>query len=169
MSTDTSPAAFRRILGHYPTGICVVTAINSDSTPIGMAVGSFSSASLEPPLIAFFPAKTSTTWPRIEQTGRFCVNVLGEHQEAVCRAFAAPGGDKFAAVSHKPSHAGLPVLDNTVAWIDCDIQAVYEAGDHWIVLGLVTALDVNGPVRPLLFFQGGYGQFAPLLDAEREA
>jgi flavin reductase (DIM6/NTAB) family NADH-FMN oxidoreductase RutF len=168
VSTDTSPAAFRRILGHYPTGVCVITATEADGTPLGMAVGSFSSASLEPPLIAFFPDKSSTTWPRIARTGRFCVNVLAEHQEAICRAFAMRGGDKFAAISHKPSHTGLPKLDDTVAWIDCDIHAVHEAGDHWIVLGLVKALDVNGPVRPLLFFQGGYGQLAPLLEVRKE-
>lgn len=169
MSTDISPETFRRILGHYPTGICVISTLDSRNMPIGMAVGSFSSASLDPPLIVFLPAKTPTTWPHIEQMGRFCVNVLGEHQEAVCRAFAKPGDDKFVAVSHRPSHAGLPILDGTAAWIDCDIDAVHEAGDHWIVLGRVTALDVNGPMRPLLFFKGGYGQFAPILNAARGA
>jgi flavin reductase (DIM6/NTAB) family NADH-FMN oxidoreductase RutF len=162
MSLDTSPAAFRRVLGHYPTGVCVITAVEADAMPIGMAVGSFSSVSLEPPLIAFFPDKSSTTWPRIERTGRFCVNVLADHQEEVCRAFAMRGNDKFAVVSHRPSLAGLPQLDDTVAWIDCDIHAVHEAGDHWIVLGLVRALDVNEAARPLLFFQSRYGQFAPL-------
>ena len=152
-------ALFRRVLGHYPTGVCVVTAVEADGAQVGMVVGSFTSVSLDPPLVAFFPDRKSSSWPRIQQAGRFCVNILGSEQLDLCRRFAASGGDKFAGVSHRISGNGSPVLDDVVAWIDCDLDAVHEAGDHFIVLGRVRELDVARPERPLLFFQGAYGEF----------
>lgn len=156
-------ATFRRVLGHYPTGVCVVTAVEDDGAPVGMVVGSFTSVSLDPPLVAFFPAKSSTSWPRIEKLGRFCVNILAADQLALCRQIAGPGQDKFRDVAHRASANGSPILDNVVAWIDCTLDAVHEAGDHYIVLGRVAALEVDRAERPLLFFQGSYGEFA-LLD-----
>jgi 3-hydroxy-9,10-secoandrosta-1,3,5(10)-triene-9,17-dione monooxygenase reductase component len=153
---------FRRILGHYPTGVCVITAVEPDGKLAGMAVGSFTSVSLTPPLVAFFPDRRSGSWPRIEAAGRFCVNVLADDQEWLCRRFAAKTENKFEDVSHRLSDGGMPILDQVVAWIDCTLHAVHEAGDHFIVLGEVQALDVGRDARPLLFFQGGYGQFTPL-------
>ncbi|EZP71921.1 Monooxygenase [Sphingomonas paucimobilis] len=152
---------FRRVLGHYPTGVCVVTALEPGGAPVGMVVGSFTSVSLDPPLVAFFPAKTSTSWPQIEQAGRFCVNVLGSDQRPLCQQLSAKDGDKFAGVTHRASANGSPILDGVVAWIDCTLEAVHEAGDHYIVVGRVMALEVERPGRPLLFFQGGYGEFVP--------
>ncbi|WP_420145750.1 flavin reductase family protein [Sphingobium sp.] len=153
-------ATFRRVLGHYPTGVCAVTAIEADGTPVGMVVGSFNSVSLDPPLVAFFPAKSSGTWPRIQAVGKFCVNVLASDQKALCRQIAAPGPDKFTGVSHRTSANGSPILDDVVAWIDCTLDAVHEAGDHDIVVGRVVALEVDRPGSPLLFFQGNYGEFS---------
>ena len=153
-------ATFRRVLGHYPTGVCVVTAVEADGTPIAMVVGSFTSVSLDPPLVGFFPAKTSSSWPRIEKIGKFCVNVLASDQQPLCRQLASPGTDKFVGVAHRVSTNGSPILDDVVAWIDCTLDAVHEAGDHYIVLGRVLALEVDRPERPLLFFQGNYGEFA---------
>jgi flavin reductase (DIM6/NTAB) family NADH-FMN oxidoreductase RutF len=126
-----------------------------------MAVGSFTSVSLDPPLVAFFPDKTSTTWPRIERAGSFCVNVLGQDQLHVCRAFAAKGGDKFGELRWQTATSGAPIIEEAIAWIDCDIEQVHEAGDHYIVVGRVRELDVVGSSLPLLFFQGGYGRFVP--------
>ncbi|MDI1297252.1 MAG: flavin reductase family protein [bacterium] len=162
MTTATSfdNATFRRVLGHYPTGVCVVTAVEADGAPTGMVVGSFTSVSLDPPLVAFFPAKSSGSWPRIASVGKFCVNVLASDQQSLCRQFAASGIDKFAGVSHRVSANGSPILDDVVAWIDCTLDAVHEAGDHYIVLGRVVALEVERPDRPLLFFQGNYGEFS---------
>lgn len=160
MSGSFDSATFRRVLGHYPTGVCVVTAVEADNMPIAMVVGSFTSVSLDPPLVAFFPAKTSTSWPRIEKIGKFCVNVLASDQQPLCRQLASPGTDKFAGVAHRVSTNGSPILDDVVAWIDCTLDAVHEAGDHYIVLGKVLALEVDRPERPLLFFQGNYGEFA---------
>ena len=151
---------FRDVLGHLPTGVVVITAV-SDGLPAGMAVGSFSSVSLNPPLVAFLPDKSSTTFPAIRQSGSFCVNVLSARQEFVCRAFATRGGDKFRGLSWTPAGTGSPILDGAVAWIDCDIEEIHEAGDHYIVLGRVRDLDVQVATIPLLFFQGGYGGFAP--------
>jgi 3-hydroxy-9,10-secoandrosta-1,3,5(10)-triene-9,17-dione monooxygenase reductase component len=162
MSVATDPKSFRRVLGRYPTGVCVITAMQADGKPVGMAVGSFSSVSLDPSLVAFFPDRSSTSWPKIETAGRFCANILAEHQEPLCRAFSSQTESKFAGISHRLSGNGAPILDDVVAWIDCDLHAVHEAGDHFIVLSEVRALDVERPHKPLLFFQGGYGQFSPL-------
>jgi flavin reductase (DIM6/NTAB) family NADH-FMN oxidoreductase RutF len=156
-------ATFRRVLGHYPTGVCVVTATTPDGTPAGMVVGSFTSVSLDPPLVAFFPDKRSTSWPRIEQAGKFCVNVLARGQGDVCRRFSASGVDKFAGLSYQHSANGSPVLEGVVAWIDCTLEAIHEAGDHYIVLGRVVELDASHVDLPLLFFQGKYGEFNLLI------
>jgi flavin reductase (DIM6/NTAB) family NADH-FMN oxidoreductase RutF/DNA-binding IclR family transcriptional regulator len=152
---------FRQVLGQYPTGVCVVTAAPPDGPPAGMVVGSFTSVSLDPPLVAFYPDKSSSSWPRIAQAGSFCVNILGEDQEAVCRRFASKAADKFEGQQHRAAGTGSPIIEDVVAWIDCDIQSVQEAGDHYVVLGLVRDLQIDSPRLPLLFFQGGYGAFAP--------
>ncbi len=152
---------FRQVLGQYPTGVSVVTAIASDGAPVALTVGSFTSVSLDPPLVAFLPARQSSSWPKIEAAGRFCVNILGADQEPLCRAFAAKSTDKFAGVGWRPATSGAPVLDGVVAWVDCELDAVYDAGDHVIVVGRVRDLDVGRAGLPLLFFQGGYGRFSP--------
>src|SRR6476619_3878226 len=108
MSADHHPSSFdtaryRQVLGHFPTGVVVVTAVD-DGEPVGLAIGSFSSVSLDPPLVGFFPDRSSTSWPRIEKAGSFAVNILGEHQEDICRTFASKGGDKFAGIGWKPGH-----------------------------------------------------------------
>jgi flavin reductase (DIM6/NTAB) family NADH-FMN oxidoreductase RutF/DNA-binding IclR family transcriptional regulator len=160
--SDIDAGHFRRVLGHFPTGVAVVTGIDPDGGPAGMAVGSFSSVSLDPPLVAFMPDKKSTSWPKFRDAGSFCVNILGAEQESVCRTFAMRGGDKFADLSWRPAGSGAPILDGVLAWIDCATEVVYEAGDHDIVIGRVQALDIGTPALPLVFFQGGYGRFASL-------
>jgi flavin reductase (DIM6/NTAB) family NADH-FMN oxidoreductase RutF len=153
---------FRRILGHYPTGVCVVTAM-LESAPVGMVVGSFTSVSLDPPLVAFFPNRNSTSWPKIQASGRFCVNILAEHQEDLCRTLSSKLDDKFQRAPHRASPEGNPILDGVIAWIDCSLYAVHEAGDHFIAIGEISAFDVEHPHRPLLFFRGDYGQFSPFM------
>jgi flavin reductase (DIM6/NTAB) family NADH-FMN oxidoreductase RutF len=156
------PQWFRQVLGQYPTGVCAVTAEHSSGRPVGMVVGSFTSVSLDPPLIAFFPDRRSSTWPKIQEAGHFCVNILASDQESVCRQLAAKGPDKLNGLSYRPAGSGAPVLDGVVAWIDCDITSVSDAGDHYIVLGAVRDLQIENPSLPLLFFRGGYGRFHPL-------
>lgn len=157
------PEWYRRVLGQYPTGVCVVTANASGAGPSGMVVGSFTSVSIDPPLIAFYPARSSTSWPKIESSGSFCVNILGADQEDICRTFSAKAADKFEKIRHHPAgQTGSPIIDGVVAWIDCDIEVVQDAGDHVLVLGRVRELGLEEPRLPLLFFQGGYGRFSPL-------
>jgi 3-hydroxy-9,10-secoandrosta-1,3,5(10)-triene-9,17-dione monooxygenase reductase component len=145
---------FRRVLGHFLTGVAVVAAID-DGRPVGMAVGSFFSVSLDPPLVGFCPAKTSTTWPAIKRAGRFCVSVLAADQYGVCGQFSASGGDKFAGVGWTESTGGCPKLDDVLAWIDCEIYAIHDGGDHEICIGLVSALGEDRRWPPLAFFRGG--------------
>ncbi len=154
------PAEFRRVLGHFASGVTVVTATCADGTPAGFACQSFASLSLDPPLIAFMVARTSTTWPKIAEAGSFCVNILGAHQGELCRGFAVSGADKFAGVAYEPAPvSGAPLLAGAPAWLDCKIHAVHTGGDHLIVVGRVNALDASQDGDPLLFHQGKFGQF----------
>lgn len=151
---------FRTVLGHFPTGVVAITSLDDTGNPTGMAVGSFTSVSLDPPMVAFLPDKSSSTFPKIRANGRFCVNVLGAHQQSICRSMSRKGSDKFAGVAWSHTPGGMPRIHDAVAWIDCEIETVHDAGDHHIVIGRVTGLDVDRVDKPLLFFQGGYGRFA---------
>lgn len=146
----------RHVLGHFASGIVVITADTPDG-PAGFTCQSFSSLSLDPPLVSFSPARTSTTWPRIRETGRFCVNVLADGHEQVSTAFARSGTDKFAGVSWGPSPSGAPQLDGVAAWIDCTLHEEFPGGDHTIVVGLVHGLGADASRSPLLFHRGTYG------------
>jgi 3-hydroxy-9,10-secoandrosta-1,3,5(10)-triene-9,17-dione monooxygenase reductase component len=149
---------FRNVMGHLPTGVSIVTG-HGDAGPAGLAVGSFMSVSLEPPLIAVSPALTSTSWPAIKRTGGFCVNVLGEGQAEVARRFAVSGGDKFAKLEWWRGPSGAPILAGAVAWIDCAIESEQVAGDHFLVLGRVLELDVGDAGAPLIFHRGAFDRF----------
>ncbi|MFD8616368.1 flavin reductase family protein [Streptomyces sp. NPDC059513] len=154
------PAEFRRVLGHFASGVTVVTAHDADG-PTGFACQSFASLSLDPPLVAFMVARTSTTWPRIARAGVFCVNILGAEQGALCRGFAVSGADKFAGVAYGEAPAtGSPLLGSVPAWIDCRVHAVHTGGDHLIVVGRVAALGAAAEGEPLLFHRGVFGRFS---------
>lgn len=143
----------------------IVTGATAESQ-FGLAAGSFMSVSLEPPLVAVCPAKTSTSWPPIEQTGSFCANVLTAAQEPLARRFATSGGDKFAGVSWRPAPAtGSPLLDDVAAWIDCRVYKRIEAGDHWLVLGEVLDLSVHREAGALVFHGGVYLGLSGTADA----
>jgi 3-hydroxy-9,10-secoandrosta-1,3,5(10)-triene-9,17-dione monooxygenase reductase component len=151
-------ARFRQVLGHFPTGVTVITAA-TPAGPAGLAVGSFFSVSLDPPLVAFCAGKTSTSYPKIAEAGHFVVNVLADDQEDVSRVFASKGTDKFAGIGyHRATNTGAPVIDGVLAWLGCDIHDVHEAGDHWIVLGLVHEMEIAHEGTPLVFFRGGYSR-----------
>ncbi|MFJ1974410.1 flavin reductase family protein [Streptomyces sp. NPDC087903] len=158
-----APAEFRRVLGTFATGVTVVTAPAADGEaaaagPAGFACQSFSSLSLDPPLVAFMVGRTSATWPRIARAGAFCVNVLGAHQGELCRGFAVSGTDKFAGVPYDAAPvSGSPRLAGALAWIDCTIHAVHTGGDHLIVVGRVDALGTGTEdATPLLFHRGRF-------------
>src|SRR6266436_3286484 len=105
---------FRSVLSHYPTGVTLVTAMHQGD-PVGLIIGSFTSVSLNPPLVGFLVDKRSSTWPRIAASGSFCVNILGHHQEEVCRLFTGRSPDPFAAIAWKPVRNGMPVLNDVIA------------------------------------------------------
>ncbi len=151
---------FRDVLGRFASGVCVVTAV-SGGEPVGMTCQSFSSVSLDPPLVLFVPARTSRAWPLMQRAGRFCVNFLAAEQTGVSNVMASRGTDKFADVAWTPSpETGSPVLEDTLGYVDCTIHAVHEAGDHYVVIGKV--VDLHAPdlaaaeIDPLLFYQGTY-------------
>jgi 3-hydroxy-9,10-secoandrosta-1,3,5(10)-triene-9,17-dione monooxygenase reductase component len=150
------PQVLRDVLGHFASGVTVVTAVTADG-PIGFTCQSFSSLSLDPPLVAFAPARTSRTWPRLREIGRFCVNVLAEGQDAVSQNFARSAPDKFAGVPWTASAHGSPVLAGIVAWIDGELWAEYDGGDHTIAVARVLDLGSHPDRRPLLFHRGAYG------------
>jgi flavin reductase (DIM6/NTAB) family NADH-FMN oxidoreductase RutF len=155
----TDPAAFRRILGHFCTGVVVVTALE-DGAPVGMTCQSFSSLSLDPPLVMFCPAHTSTTWPRVRRAGTFAVNILADSQEHIGRSFAATGHDKFAGVAWAPGRTGAPLLVGAVAHIECRLDSVLPGGDHDIVIGAPLAMAEDPARSPLIFFRGTFGNLA---------
>jgi len=162
---STSPgvvdvAEFCGVLGHFPTGVVVVTASPPDGTPAGLTLGSFTSVSLGPPLVAFLPAKTSTSRPRIRTSGSFCVNGLRAGQHDLLRRFATAGGDKFHGLAWSAGPAGHPVLPGVPAWIDCDIDRVDDAGDHLLITSLVRTLHAaKNHAGPLVFYRGSLGRF----------
>ncbi len=160
-SSDTTfdDAKFRQVLGHFPTGVTVVTAIH-EGAPVGLAIGSFASLSLQPPLVMFGAGTSSSTWPKIREAGVFCINVLAEDQEDVCRVFASRAADKFAEIGWKRSANGSPLIMGALASIDCRVDQVIDEGDHELVIGAVTDLEVHHEGGPLLFYRGGYGRFA---------
>jgi 3-hydroxy-9,10-secoandrosta-1,3,5(10)-triene-9,17-dione monooxygenase reductase component len=154
--TAVDARLMRDVLGHFASGVTVVTASTADG-PLGFTCQSFSSLSLDPPLVVFAPGRTSRTWPRLREIGRFCVNVLAEDQTEVSQAFARSGTDKFAGVRWTPGRHGSPVLEGVVAWIDCALWAEYDGGDHTLVVSRVLDLGADPDRRPLLFHRGSYG------------
>ena len=152
---DIDQQLFRHVLGNHPSGVVVVTTLDDAAAPIGMTVDSFVSASLDPPMTMFLAGKGSATLASIRRSGHFCANVLAHDQESLARGFAVHGVDKFQEVAWAPSEAtGAPLLAETVAWVDCIVEHLYEAGDHVIVLGRVIALDAAPGRDPLVFFRG---------------
>jgi 3-hydroxy-9,10-secoandrosta-1,3,5(10)-triene-9,17-dione monooxygenase reductase component len=153
--------AYRRVLGHFATGVVIIAAA-APQGPVGMSINSFTAVSLEPPLIGFFPAVTSSSWPTIQQAGSFCVSMLSEAQEHLARSFARPSTDRFAGVDWHPAPvSAAPIVDGTIAWIDCELEAVAPAGDHLFVTGRVQTLGIRSDVDPLVFAHGKYRSLNP--------
>jgi len=150
-------ARFREVLGHFATGVTIVTA-SEDGEPVGFSCQSFAALSLDPPMVILAPAKSSTSWPRIAEAGAFAVNILAEDQEAICLNFAVSGGDKFDGVAWTAGTTGAPLIKGSLATIECTLGAIYEGGDHELVTGHVVAMEV-GSGSPLLFYRSGFGRF----------
>ena len=146
---------FRKVLGRFCSGIVIVTG-EGGGEPVGMTAQSFASLSIDPPLVLFCAAKTSTTWPRIRASGTFCVNILSEGQEPASRSFAVPGAAGFRDVAWEWSDGGLPVLAGCLAYLSCSLIEMHDAGDHEIAVGLVRDLTAGHASDPLLYYQGNY-------------
>lgn len=150
---------FRDVLGNFPTSVVAITTGGPDGEPSGMIVGSFTSVSLDPPLVSFLADRSSGTFAKVRAAGRYCANALASDQESLSRKMASRGAGKFGGVAWESSPLGNPVIEGVVAWIDCEIEKVVEIGDHFLVVGRVRDLRVESPKTPLLFFRGGYGDY----------
>ena len=161
MTTVSGPAieprVFRDTLGHYASGVVVISG-RHEGGPAGFTCQSFFSVSADPPLISFSVMTTSTTYPLIRETGTFAVNVLAHDQHDVSNQFARSGTDKWGGIGWQATRLGNPVISETLMWLDCDIWAEHEAGDHVLVIGRVR--EMSPPQwhtrDPLLYFKGQY-------------
>ena len=153
------PRAFRDVLGRFPSGVVAVTAAHAEG-PVGLTCQAFTSLSLDPPLVLFCPARTSRSWPRIAETGRFAVNLLAADQRGVAEAMATGGADKFAVGTWTPGPAtGSPVLADALGHVECRVETVHDGGDHHVVVGRVLALRGAAEHHPgpaLLYHRGRY-------------
>jgi 3-hydroxy-9,10-secoandrosta-1,3,5(10)-triene-9,17-dione monooxygenase reductase component len=149
------PDRFRQVLGHFCTGVTVITTVDGDG-PAGFTCQSFAAVSLDPPLVLFCPSRSSATWRRIERTGHFCANVLADGQRELARVFASSAAGKFDGVGWSPAPAGPPVLDGALAWVTAAVATVHQAGDHQVVIGRVTGLAACRAGPALLFYRGRY-------------
>lgn len=160
--------SFRHVLGHYPTGVAVITAQTPDG-PVGISMNSFTSLSLRPPLVLFCPAVTSTTWPALRAAGSIAINVLSAGQESVSRTFAARGADRFAGLDWSLGPSGAPLLHQALGWLECSIRGEYPAGDHFVVIAEIERMGVHDAIaEPLVFFRGQYyGGVSAAVEADR--
>ena len=154
-AAQAAARAYRDVLGQYASGVTVVTTV-LDDVPVGMTCQSFTSVSLDPPLVAFLPMKTSRAFAAIRKSRRFCVNFLAAEQADVSNTFASLADDKFADVTWQPTSNGMPLIDGVVGWVDCTVRDVHEAGDHYLVIGRVEDLGHGDADKPLLFHRGRY-------------
>lgn len=154
-TTDDAADALRGVMKHYPTGITVITGM-VNGAPLGLIVGTFSSVSLDPPLVSYMPMKTSRTFGLLRESGTFTVNVLAHDQEQLCRSIFSARGC-MDDVSWTPSSNGNPIIDDAIVTIECTVQDIIDVGDHWFVLGAVDTAAHLRQASPLVFLQGTYG------------
>lgn len=166
VGTPIDQRVFRETLGHYASGITVISGTVGEE-PFGFTCQSFYSVSVEPPLVSFSVMVTSTTYPKIRESGRFAVNVLSDSQQHISDQFARKGTDKWAGVEWSSSRRNNPIIAGTQMWVDCDIESEYMAGDHYIVVGRVNEVSDQEwhSKTPLVFFRGKYRELKDLSGA----
>ncbi len=145
----------RRVMGHFATGVTVITTRSADGKPYGLTANAFTSVSLDPPLLLVCVDKKAESYPYFEQSKVFTVNILADDQESVSRRFAVSGGPKFEGISYRMGANGAPIIDGALAYIECTLHAAYAGGDHTIYLGEIQQAETIDR-KPLLFFRGGY-------------
>ena len=150
----------RRIMGHFATGVTVITTRDEDGHPFGLTANAVTSVSLVPPLILACVDKSADTYPYFDRSKVFAVNILSGEQEGLSRRFAISGGEKFEGVGYHKNEQGCAILDDAVGHIDCRIVQSFDSGDHTIYIGEVLSGEA-GEMPPLLFYRGGYRKLAP--------
>ena len=167
VSFEPEPQRFRQVLGHFATGVTVISGMDG-AEPVGFACQAFAALSLDPPLVLFCPARSSSSWPRMAKTGLFCANMLSAEQRELARRFGLSAADKFAGVTWTPAPNGAPVLTGVLTWAGCTVQTVHEAGDHFVVIARVTDLGDCVAGNPLLFYRGRFTLSATEADTPPE-
>lgn len=152
---------FRRILGHWVTGVAVVTTRSDNGKLCGLTANAVASLSLDPPLVLVCIERNADSHDCIRDAGFFALNVLCSDQERIARRFAEwEVSAKFEGLAFHAEVTGAPVLDDAIAWVDCHVRNEYDGGDHTIFVGEVVAGDAKEG-GPLLYYRGGYGRFTP--------
>jgi len=153
---------FRDALGLFPTGIAVVTTVDAAGQPAGVTVNSFTSISLDPPLILVSLARTSRSLDAFNASSHIAISLLRHDQRQASSAFASTTGDRFGSVRHRPGLGGCPVIEPHLVAFECEVHARHDGGDHVIVLGKVIAIrrPSDEPPRPLLYFRGQYRELS---------
>jgi flavin reductase (DIM6/NTAB) family NADH-FMN oxidoreductase RutF len=154
------PVRYRDIMSSFPSGVVVLTAFGEDGRPRGLTVSAFCAVSLDPPLALVCVDRTSNTLPAVQHSGGFTANILGERREALARRMATKLTDKFEGLAWRrpESRTGGPILEeDAAAWAVCALRDTIEAGDHWILIGLVTEGEHRPDLRPLVFTRRVYG------------
>lgn len=149
-------AQLRQVLGHFATGVTIVTGLDGGDAPVGFACQSFTSVSLEPPLVLFCADRAGRSWPRMRDTGAFCVNILRHAQQGLVDRFGSRAGARFDGLDWHLSPYGAPALPGVLARVHCDVETVHVTGDHDVVVGRVLDLELVEPGRPLLFYRGRF-------------
>ncbi|MFE7417129.1 flavin reductase family protein [Rhodococcus sp. NPDC057529] len=165
LTSTIDQAHYRTVMGNLPTGVVALSGITADAEhPCGLVVGTFQSLSLDPPLVSFSVAHTSTSWPKVRAAGRLCASILAAGQEPICRALSSKQPDKFADIDWSLSEAGSPRITGAHAYVDCEITHELDGGDHAIVIARVLHMD-TGHGEPLVFHQGRLGGIRQLTAA----
>ena len=145
----------RRVMGHFATGVTIITTTDKEGNPYGLTANAFTSLSLHPPLVLVCIDRNVQCYPRFEESGVFAVNFLGEGQEGMSRRFATKGIEKFAGLKWRRGESGVALLEEAMGHVECRILRGYEGGDHTIYVGEVLQAAASGD-RPLIFFKGKY-------------
>jgi flavin reductase (DIM6/NTAB) family NADH-FMN oxidoreductase RutF len=155
---EMDPRTFRKAMGCFPTGVTVATTSAPDGEPVGVTVSSFTSVSLEPPLVMFCLDKKTTSLESFKKSLFFAVNVLRAEQKDLSIRFASRMADKWAGLTYQKGASGAPILPNCLAVYDCKLEAVHDIGDHLVFVGGIIHLDYDAGGQPLVFFRGNYAE-----------
>ncbi|MEO7130728.1 MAG: flavin reductase family protein [Dermatophilaceae bacterium] len=156
MTDRLDPAELRRVLGHFATGVTVITGLGPEGEPVGFACQSFASVSLDPPLVLFCAARNGRSWPLMRAAGVFTVNVLRHQQTELVERFGSASGQRFEGLEWEPSQQGSPSLPGVLMRVHAAVEEVHAAGDHDVIIGHVVQLEDGEPGRPMLFYRGRF-------------